>query len=57
MGGRHGIETYLYLLDEAFRGRGIEGTDESQAFMTNLASVPYDAWRALPPRRGGSWPP
>jgi hypothetical protein len=49
MGGRDGIEAYLYLLDEAFHGPGIEETNESQAFMTNLASVPDDAWRALPP--------
>jgi hypothetical protein len=38
MGDRDRIEAYLYLLDEAFHGRGIEETDESQALMTNLAS-------------------
>jgi DinB family protein len=49
MSGRAGIEAYLHLLDEAFRGAGIEETDESQAFLANLMSVPDDAWRALPP--------
>jgi uncharacterized damage-inducible protein DinB len=45
---RAGIEAYLDLLEEAFRGRGIEASDESQALLTNLASVPDAAWRALP---------
>jgi uncharacterized damage-inducible protein DinB len=48
MTGRGGIDAYLYLLDEAFRGRGIEESDESQALLPNLASVPDDAWVALP---------
>jgi uncharacterized damage-inducible protein DinB len=48
MTGRGGIDAYLYLLDEAFRGGGIEETDESQALLTNLASVPDDAWAAVP---------
>ena len=48
MGERGGIEALLGLLDEAFRGRGIEESDESQAFMTNLRTVPDAAWRALP---------
>jgi len=38
----------LYLLDEAFRGAGIEESDESQALLPNLRSVPDDAWHALP---------
>ena len=38
----------LYLLDEAFRGRGIEDTDESQALLPNLGTVPDEAWRAVP---------
>jgi hypothetical protein len=37
------------LLEEAFRGRGIEASNESQAFLTNLGTVPESAWRALPP--------
>ena len=48
MASRTGIEALLYLLDEAFRGRGIEESDESQALLPNLATVPHDAWRALP---------
>jgi hypothetical protein len=46
--GRAGIAAQLYLLDEAFRGRGIEESNESQALLPNLAAVPDDAWRALP---------
>ena len=38
----------LDLLEEAFRGAGSEAGDESQALLTNLATVPDDAWRALP---------
>jgi hypothetical protein len=48
MTGRGGIEALLYLLEEAFRGRGIEETDESQALLTNLASVREEWWRARP---------
>jgi uncharacterized damage-inducible protein DinB len=46
--GRGGVEALSFLLEEAFRGRGIEETDESQALLPNLASVPTDHWRALP---------
>src|SRR6476620_6439282 len=49
MSDRGGIETMLGLLDEAFRGGGIEESDESQALLTNLATVPEPAWRTLPP--------
>jgi hypothetical protein len=45
---RGGIETLLYLMDEAFRGPGIEASDESQALLPNLRSVPADAWHAVP---------
>jgi uncharacterized damage-inducible protein DinB len=45
---RSGIETMLYLMDEAFRGPLLEEGDESQGLLPNLASVPEDAWRALP---------
>jgi uncharacterized damage-inducible protein DinB len=38
----------LYLLDEAFRGVGIEQSDESQALLPNLRSVPESAWHAIP---------
>src|SRR5438552_119791 len=44
-----GVRELLYLLDEAFAGRGIEGSGESQALMTNLATVDERMWRALPP--------
>jgi uncharacterized damage-inducible protein DinB len=45
---RGGIDALLYLFDEAFRGAGIEESNESQALLTNLASVPAEHWRALP---------
>ena len=48
MTDRGGVETMVALLDEAFRGRGIEESNESQALLTNLATVPDEAWRALP---------
>jgi uncharacterized damage-inducible protein DinB len=48
MAARGGIDTLVYLLDEAFRGAGIEESNESQALLTNLATVPADHWRALP---------
>ncbi|MBA2315024.1 MAG: DinB family protein [Chloroflexi bacterium] len=54
MADRGGIETLLHLLEEAFRGRGIEESNESQALLTNLATVPETSWRALPPRASRS---
>ena len=39
MAGRGGIEALLDLMDEAFRGVGLEASNESQALLTNLASV------------------
>jgi uncharacterized damage-inducible protein DinB len=48
MAARGGIDAFLYLLDEAFRGAGIEESNESQALLTNLATVPPDQWQALP---------
>ncbi len=48
MAGRSGIEVMLYLLDEAFRGVGIEQSNESQALLPNLRTVPDGAWHALP---------
>lgn len=47
--GRAGVEAYSDLLEEAFRGRGIEETNESQALLTNLRGVGESEWRALPP--------
>ena len=46
--GRSGIETMLGLMDEAFRGRGIEASNESQGLLTNLATVTNAQWRARP---------
>ena len=48
MGNRGGIEALLYVLDEAFRGVGLEQTNESQALLPNLRSVPDEAWHTLP---------
>jgi uncharacterized damage-inducible protein DinB len=48
MGSHVGIETMLYLLDEAFGGIGIEASNESQALLPNLRSVPDSAWHAVP---------
>jgi uncharacterized damage-inducible protein DinB len=44
-----GVRELLELLDEAFAGRGIEESRESQALMTNLATVDARSWRARPP--------
>ena len=46
---RTGIDALLYLMEEAFRGPGIEASNESQALLPNLASVDAATWRALPP--------
>ena len=48
MAGRGGIDALLDLMDEAFRGAGIEESNESQALLPNLATVTPDQWRALP---------
>ncbi|MGH2445600.1 MAG: DinB family protein [Candidatus Limnocylindria bacterium] len=42
------VDASLFLLEEAFEGRGIEEADESQALMTNLATVSEAEWRTLP---------
>ena len=49
MGGRGGIDALLGLMEEAFRGAGIEESNESQALLPNLATVTPDQWRALVP--------
>ena len=43
------VDTLLYLLDEAFEGRGIEESNESQALIPNLATVTETDWTTLPP--------
>jgi uncharacterized damage-inducible protein DinB len=48
MAGR-GIEALLDLMDEAFRGAGIEDSNESQALLTNLATVSDEQWRGRLP--------
>ena len=48
MTSRGGIDALLYLMDEAFGGAGIEASDESQALLSNLRSVPAEAWRTVP---------
>ena len=42
------LSAYLHLLDEAFEGRGIEESNESQSLLWNLATVGEAEWRALP---------
>ena len=43
------VDGLVYLLDEAFEGRGIEESNESQALLTNLATVTDAEWRATVP--------
>jgi uncharacterized damage-inducible protein DinB len=43
------VDEILYELAEAFDGRGLEESNESQALGTNLATVTDAEWRALPP--------
>ena len=43
------IVALLDLVDEAFEGRGIEESNESQALLTNLATVTEAEWRATVP--------
>ena len=48
MAPRTAIAALLDLMDEAYRGAGIEDSDESQALIPNLASVPDSIWQAVP---------
>ena len=43
------VAALLYLLDEAFEGRGIEESNESQALLTNLTTVTEADWGATVP--------
>lgn len=45
------IDELVYLLQEAFSGKGIEETNESQSLLRNLMSVEEPEWRTAP--RGG----
>jgi uncharacterized damage-inducible protein DinB len=47
MADRTGIEALLHLMEMAF-GEPDAEEEESQALLQNLASVPGNAWRALP---------
>lgn len=42
------IDELVYLLDEAFLGKGIEETNESQSFLANLGGVDEAIWRVAP---------
>lgn len=46
------IALFVYLLDEAFEGRGVEESNESQSLLGNLATVDESIWRVVP--AGGS---
>jgi uncharacterized damage-inducible protein DinB len=46
--GVSAIDELVYLLDEAFSGKGIEETGESQSLLGNLATVDDATWRAVP---------
>lgn len=48
MNSRSGIEALLYLLEEAFRGVGIEESNESQALLPNLRTVRDEDWHRVP---------
>ena len=43
------IDELVYLLDEAFRGKGIEETHESQSLLANLSTIDDASWRVTPP--------
>jgi hypothetical protein len=43
------IDEVVYLLEEAFRGKGIEETNEAQSLLANLATVTDETWRRPPP--------
>jgi uncharacterized damage-inducible protein DinB len=43
------VDALRFLLAEAFEGRGIEESNESQALLPNLATVDEAAWRTRPP--------
>ena len=43
------IAAYLNLLEEAFEGRGLEQSNESQSLVWNLATVTHAEWTAVAP--------
>ena len=48
-GREPGVATALHLLEEAFEGRGLADSNESQSLLWNLATVTEAAWRATVP--------
>jgi uncharacterized damage-inducible protein DinB len=42
------IDEVVYLLDEAFAGKGIEETNEGQSLLGNLRTVDEALWRVVP---------
>ena len=56
MAGRSGIESFLRVMELAFGEAGVK-TDESQALLQNLTSVPEQLWRASKarPARSSRW--
>jgi len=42
------VRECIYLLDEAFRGKGIEESNETQSMLGNLGTVDDESWRAVP---------
>ncbi|HYF12022.1 MAG TPA: DinB family protein [Actinomycetota bacterium] len=46
------LDEFVYLMEEAFGGTGIEETNETQSLLGNLRTVGKDSWRTPPP--GGS---
>ena len=45
---RAALDNVLYLMDEAFRGPGLEESNEAQALLPNLATVSDAIWRMKP---------
>lgn len=42
------VEELVFILEDAFGGKGIVQTGESQSMLGNLATVSEDRWRAIP---------
>lgn len=44
-----GVQELVFILEDAFAGKGIEETGESQSLLGNLGTVPEDLWQARAP--------
>lgn len=42
------VDLLRYLMDDAFAGKGLEESNESQSLMANLATVEQSMWRVAP---------